>query len=46
MYDWQNSQYFKTLPAHIKETIMQSGNGFRTEDDLRKFADNLEAKNG
>ena len=39
--DPQMQQYFSSLPLYIQETIQQSAIKLNTEDELRRFAQNL-----
>lgn len=36
--DLMKSEFFNSLPVHIKESIMQSGIDFKDENELKKFA--------
>lgn len=36
-----SNKYFKSLPSYIQETIKQASVDFNSEDELKKFAENL-----
>lgn len=37
----QAQQYFSSLPGYVQEMILQRRESIRSEDDLRRYADNL-----
>lgn len=37
-------KYFSSLPSMIKESIIQSGVQFNSEDELQAFVENLQKK--
>lgn len=43
--DPQMQQYFSSLPMYVQETIKQSAVKITTENELRKFAENLMGSN-
>ena len=43
--DPQMQQYFASLPMYVQETIKQSAVKITTENELRKFAENLMGSN-
>ena len=44
-HDPQMQQYFASLPMYVQETIKQSAVKITTENELRKFAENLMGSN-
>jgi hypothetical protein len=42
--DPETLKYFSTLPTMVKESIIQSGVKFNSENDLRTFVKNLQKK--
>lgn len=40
-FNIQNSEYFKTLPSFVKETIMQSSGLINNEEELKETAEKL-----
>ena len=43
--DPQMQQYFASLPMYVQETIKQNAVKITTENELRKFAENLMGSN-
>ncbi len=39
-----SNQYFQTLPTFVQETIKQGGPEIKSEEDLRRCAENLMKK--
>ena len=37
----QAQRYFNSLPQYVQEMIMQRRENIKTEDELRRYADNL-----
>lgn len=37
----KDNQYFKSLPTYVQETIMQGNANINSEEELKRYAENL-----